>query len=162
MPEVKNFEVTVQDILYPDRKIPFYRIKTVEQGFISLTGADQAKRFEKNNCYEVQCAITDKGYKNDGMFVRKLGDTEAKPPKQYTRPPTNPVDSDRMGTMGMVNGILSGWAQGRPLDEILQVLQNSKGKIAKIIDHLNDELHMTKIHGVEVQRRDDLNDEIPY
>lgn len=157
-------QVTVQQILYAGRKspsgkiVPFDAIITAELGFISLQRG-QVKNFQENHVYEV--GYTEKGeYKNDGTFLKDLA-KEISPPKQYTRAPTNPLDSDRMGTMGMVNPILNGIAYGRQLNEIIEYLKTHKGEVATLIDLLHDELHRTKMHGAQVQRRDDMDDEMP-
>jgi len=120
----------------------------------------QLSQFKTGNGYRIQFHVNDKGYKEFDSIIKQLTGAEAPlPPKHNERPPTNRRDSDRMGTMGMVNGVLQGMAYARP--DIDEFIANHKGKVSKLIDFLNDELHATKMHGREVQTRDDLQDEIP-
>lgn len=155
-------EVTVQKVLYAGRKsqsgktIPFDALVTAELGVVSLQKG-QVKNFKESHVYEI--GYTEQGeYKNDGTFLKDLA-KETPPPKQYTKARTDPIESVRLGAHGMTNALLSGWAQGRALDEILQT-PNDKFRL--LLDKMEQVELSSHMQGTQAQRRDDMNDEIKF
>jgi len=121
----------------------------------------QLQQFKTGNGYRIQFHVNDKGYKEFDSIIKQLTGAEAPlPPKRNERPRTNLEDSDRMGTMGMTQNVLQGMAYACP--NIDEFIERHRGKIGKLIDFLNDELHSTKMHGAQVQSRDDLQDKIQH
>jgi len=121
----------------------------------------QLQQFKKGNGYRIQFHVNDKGYKEFDSIIKQLTGAEAPlPPKRNERPAANLEDSDRMGTMGMVNNVLQGMAYACP--NIDEFIERNRGKVSNLIDFLNDELHGTKMHGAQVQKRDDINDSLKF
>jgi hypothetical protein len=84
-------------------------------------------------------------------IVKKIWNGQQNPIKQQVRPATNPVDSDRMATMGMVNAFIAVGAVALDAEEI-----------GNAINVVRAGLHRSAISGAQVQRRDDFDDSIEF
>jgi hypothetical protein len=145
-------EITVQ-FLGINKKAPRYGYIISAEGDTYGCSAEQTKQLSQGQIYTIRWHTNEKGYKEFDAVLSKP------PVKQNIRPATNPADSDRMATMGMVNAMLNGICYGRPIAELLQM---DPTDIAKLINLCNAGLERSIIKGKQVQRRDDLDDEIPY
>lgn len=99
------------------------------------------------------CTIEYGTWDSGGMHItKKIASSNPPPqPKQFVRPATNPADSDRMATMGMVNNFIATGQVALDADTI-----------GRAIDICSDGLHRSKLHGRQTQSADDLDDELPY
>jgi hypothetical protein len=144
-------EITVQYLGTNKKNPKFGYIKTAEEETYGCL-SEQLKQFSTGQVYTIRYHVNDKGYNEFDAVLSKP------PVKQNVRPATNPADSDRMATMGMVNAMLNGICYGRPLAELLEI---DPIDIAKLIGLCNSGLERSIIKGKQVLRRDDLDDEIP-
>lgn len=146
-------DITVQ-YLGQNKKNPNYGYIKTAEGDTYGCAAGALSQFSTGEVCTIQFHTNAKGYKElDGKISSK------QPAKQNVRPATNPADSDRMATMGMVNQVLGAVFAGQALTDVLAY---PPGAIAQLIDKLSDEVHRSKLHGKQVQHRDDMNDEIPF
>lgn len=143
-------DVTIQwvNAVKPGKK--YGSVKTSE-GQIYAVPPALLREFGQGEVCKIEFGVWDSG----GMHITKKISSETYPagqmPKQNIRPATNPADSDRMATMGMVNNFIACGRVALDVDEI-----------ARAIDVCNDGLNRSVIKGKQTQRRDDLQDEIPY
>lgn len=145
-------EITVQFLGTNKKNAKYGYIRSAEgENYGCLS--EQLKQFSTGQIYTIQFHTNDKGYKEFDAIVGKP------PVKQNIRPATNPQDSDRMATMGMVNAMLNGVCYGRPIAELLEI---DPIEIAKLINLCNAGLERSIIKGKQAQTRDDLNDQIPF
>ena len=154
----ENVELFVKEVYDAKEGKKFGAIITTERGRINVPKA-MVKDFYRTKGTVIKVDLAT-GEARNGFppFVHITAKRPAplEVPKDYVRPATNPQDSDRMATMGMVNATLH--AAGLTLSEFLTL---PKGMLAKVIDRCSDELHMSRLHGQQAQRRDDMNDELP-
>lgn len=148
-------EITIK-FLGTNKKNAKYGFIVSSEGDTYGCMAEHLKQFSTGQIYTIQYHVNDRGYKEfDAITSKPLV-------KQNIRPATPEHESDRMGTMGMVNGVLNGWSYGRPLHEIVELLEKNPDLTARLIGALHESLMRSVIKGKQVQHRDDLNDEIPF
>lgn len=160
MADTITAEVTVTKVWPPKGKYFSFnceQLKSEENKYGRVSGpVSLYDKIRENTTYRIKYHKTDEGYLNlDTLFT----DTARKAPAS-TRPETPQKDSDRMGTMGMVNATLMGLAYACP--NIDEFIDRNKGKVRVLIDFFSDELHATRMHGEEVQTSNDLNDQINF
>lgn len=145
-------EITIK-YLGTNKKNATYGYIVSSEGDTYGCKADQLKQFSTGQIYTIQFHTNEKGYKEFDTITGKP------PVKQNVRPATPEHESDRMGTMGMVNAILSGIFYGRPLSEAAEI---DPIELAKLIGVCHAGLMRSVLKGKQAQHRDDFQDEIPY
>ena len=122
-------------------------------------GGIDPDRFEEGAAYKIGYEIKPYNGK-DEFYIKHLVDGQSrpavpkvlhKPHKPEPRPPTNPIDGERMGTMGMVNAFIQGGGVDLQRDAI-------KAAISTCRAAYNDIWGSPKKQEVDAE----FNDEIPY
>jgi hypothetical protein len=166
---VETKEVTVQAVLPPDQKIPFARIRTAEEGFISLDSAKDLKEFSVGDVCTITFKVTDKGFKNNG---KRVGAGTFLKEQSKTRSAA-PTDINWPGIMGMVNQMIGSITDSEQLQFWLNV--DPKHIAALIIKGYQAQQQAQKLiasgrsdnpadimTGKRKQKSEDLADEIPF